>query len=121
VEALVEVLDHYSTWFPDNIFLATWIDDALVGAIHTYSKANVPVSMQFTKHLQIIIAKTNMFDPVMQQLPDLTHAAEMTTQETASCLQQSQIINVPYSLQMQQNIHLQKSGQKPVEKRYRLS
>jgi len=51
VEALVGVLDHYSTWFLDDILLATWIDDALAGAIHTYSKANVPESIQFTKHL----------------------------------------------------------------------
>jgi len=29
VEALVGVLDHYSTQFPDNILLATWIDDVL--------------------------------------------------------------------------------------------
>ena len=66
VEALVGVLDHYSTRFPDDILLATWIDDALAGAIHTYSKANVPVSMRFTKHLRIIVAKTNVFDPVTQ-------------------------------------------------------
>jgi hypothetical protein len=66
VEALVGVLDHYSTQFPDDILLATWIDDVLEGAIHTYSKANVPVSMRFTKHLRIIVAKTNVFDPVMQ-------------------------------------------------------
>ena len=45
VEALVGVLDHYSTQFPDDILLTTWIDDVLAGAIHTYSKANVPVSM----------------------------------------------------------------------------
>ena len=76
VEALVGVLDHYSTWFLDDILLATWIDDALVGALHTYSKANVLVSMTFTKHLRIIIVKNKVFDPVMQQLPDLTHTAK---------------------------------------------
>ena len=80
VEGLVEILDHYSKQFPDDILLATWIDDALAGAMHTYSKANLPVSMQFTKYLRIIIAKTNVFDPVMQQLPYF-NTAETTTRE----------------------------------------
>jgi hypothetical protein len=60
VEALVGVLDRYSTQFPDDILLATWIDDALAGAIHTYSKANAPVRVQ----VFIIDANTNTVDPV---------------------------------------------------------
>jgi hypothetical protein len=52
VEALVGVLDHYSTRFPHDTLLAKWIDDALAGATHTYSKANTRVSMQFTKQLR---------------------------------------------------------------------
>lgn len=48
VEALVGVLDHYSRPFPNDTLLATWIDDALAGAIHTFLKANMPVSIQFS-------------------------------------------------------------------------
>ncbi len=54
VEALVKVLDHYSTQFPHDILLAAWIDDSLAGAIHIYLKANTPVSMQFSKHLRLL-------------------------------------------------------------------
>jgi hypothetical protein len=54
VEALVGVLDHYSTQFPHDALLAAWIDDSLAGVIHTYSKANTPVSMQFMKHLRLL-------------------------------------------------------------------
>ena len=82
VKGLVEILDHYLKQFPANILLATWMDDALAGAIHTYLKANLPVSMQFTKYLWIIIAKTNVFDPVMQQLPYI-NTAEMTARENS--------------------------------------
>ncbi|KAF8521681.1 hypothetical protein JB92DRAFT_2890137 [Gautieria morchelliformis] len=42
VEALVGVLDHYSTRFPDDVrtyvLVAKWIDDALGGAIHPTQK-----------------------------------------------------------------------------------
>jgi hypothetical protein len=58
VEALVGVLDHYSRQFPNDMLLARWIDDALAGAIHTFSKANVPVGIQFTLCLILMRAIT---------------------------------------------------------------
>ena len=60
MEALVGVLDHYSTQFPDDIPLARWIDDALAGAKCTYSKANAPVRIRAF----VIDANTNALDPV---------------------------------------------------------
>jgi len=46
VEALVDVLDQYTGTFPHDGLLAKWIDDALAGVMHTYSKANMPVSFE---------------------------------------------------------------------------
>ena len=55
----------FSKQFPDNILRLLATDRQCI--VHTYSKAKVPVSMQFTKYLQIIeVAKINVFDPVMQ-------------------------------------------------------
>jgi hypothetical protein len=55
VEALVDVLDHYTKEFPNDGLLAKWIDDALAGAIHTYSRANMPVSKLVIYYLFKII------------------------------------------------------------------
>ena len=44
VQELVSVLGHYTQQYPDDTLLSKWLDDALAGAIHTYSKAQVPVS-----------------------------------------------------------------------------
>jgi len=44
VEAPVNVLDQYTRQFPCNGLLAKWIDDAIAGATHTFSKASMPVS-----------------------------------------------------------------------------
>jgi hypothetical protein len=48
VEALVDVLNRYTKEFPNDGLLKLWIDDALAGAVHTYSKANIPVSIPHT-------------------------------------------------------------------------
>ncbi|KIM80110.1 hypothetical protein PILCRDRAFT_9688 [Piloderma croceum F 1598] len=43
VEALVNVLDRYTKDFPNNVLLEKWVDDALAGAIHTFSKLETPL------------------------------------------------------------------------------
>jgi hypothetical protein len=43
VEALVSVLDRYIKDFPNNLLLEKWVDDALAGAIHTFTKLGTPV------------------------------------------------------------------------------
>ena len=43
VEALVGVLDRYTKEFPNDLLLARWVDDAIAGAIHTFSKLQTPV------------------------------------------------------------------------------
>ena len=53
VEALVGVLDRYIRQFPEDELLKIWVDDALAGAKHTYSKANLPVSFQSTLYLRL--------------------------------------------------------------------
>jgi hypothetical protein len=78
VEALVGVLDHYSTRFPHDTLLAKWIDNALAGATHILK------SKHTCKHAIYqtiaIVVKTNVFDAVMQQPPGL-NAAELNSQE----------------------------------------
>jgi hypothetical protein len=64
VEALVDVLDRYTKEFPNDGLLALWIDDALAGAMHTYSKAKIPVS--------IILGNSNEIHiPLMSSAPRL--------------------------------------------------
>lgn len=43
VEALVSVLNRYTKDFPNDLLLGKWVDDALEGAIHTFSKLKTPV------------------------------------------------------------------------------
>ena len=43
VEALVSVLDRYTKDFLNDVLLEKWVDDALAGAIHTFSKLEMPV------------------------------------------------------------------------------
>lgn len=45
IEALSDVLAHYTTEFPDDILLQKWVDDACRAAELIYHDANVPVSV----------------------------------------------------------------------------
>ena len=44
VEELANVLNRYLNDFPNNVLLEKWVDDALAGALHTFSKLETPVS-----------------------------------------------------------------------------
>src|SRR5882762_10481859 len=44
VEAIVRVLDRYTKEFPNDLLLLQWVDDAIAGAIHTFSE-QTPVSV----------------------------------------------------------------------------
>ena len=43
LEALVSVLNRYTKDLPNNTLLEKWVDNALVGAIHTFLKLETPV------------------------------------------------------------------------------
>ena len=50
VEALVSVLSRYTRDFPNNVLLEKWADDALAGALHTFSKLETPVRVLRSLH-----------------------------------------------------------------------
>src|SRR5882724_1291714 len=47
VEALAMVLNDYTNQFPDDILLAKWVDDALLGVKHTFHKLKTLVCVVF--------------------------------------------------------------------------
>jgi len=49
VEALTGVLNRYMKIFLNDKLLKIWVDDALAGAEHTYSKVNLPVGFKFMR------------------------------------------------------------------------
>ena len=51
VEALVRVLDRYTKEFPNDLLLLQWADDAIAGAIHTFSELQTPVSVVSNMYL----------------------------------------------------------------------
>src|SRR5882672_6462300 len=55
VEALAAVLNNYTTQFPNDILLAKWVDDALVGVKHTFHKLKTPVCVFFLLCIYLIL------------------------------------------------------------------
>jgi len=59
------VLYHYSTQFPDNILLETWM--MCWWGQYTPTKRKYTVALGLPRHLQITLQKLTWFDPVMQK------------------------------------------------------
>ena len=54
VEVLAMVLNNYTNQFPDDILLAKWVDDTLLGVKHTFHKLKTLVLLVFLHCIYLI-------------------------------------------------------------------
>jgi len=55
VEVLAMVLNNYTNQFPDDILLAKWVDDTLLGVKHTFHKLKTLVCVVFLHCIYLIL------------------------------------------------------------------